>query len=222
MQTNTLTTVNTSAAANAVARNTYFLLALTLMFSALMATYALVTQAAPMNIVLLLAGFIGLPMLTARLSKSAWGLLGIFLFTGFTGYSIGPILNMYIHGFTNGSAMVGTALGATSVIFMGLTLYAWVSKENFSYLGGFIAIASIAAFVASLAGFFFQIPLLQLVVSGVFAVVSAGYILYTTSAIIHGGENNYILATMTLYIAVFNLFMSLLRILSFFSGNRSS
>ena len=153
--------------------------------------------------------------------NSGWGILSIFLFTGFMGYSIGPILNLYIKGFTNGAEIVTTALGATGVIFIGLSAYTLVSRKNFSYLGGFISIGILIAFIAGVGAAIFQLPMLQLLVSGAFALFSAGYILFTTSAIIHGGERNYIMATITLYVAIFNLFVSLLNILSFFGGNRN-
>lgn len=210
-----------SIAINRVLRKTYLLLSLTLIFSACVAYAAMITNARPVNILLFLVGWFGLYFLTMKLRNSRWGVLSIFLFTGFLGYTLGPILNFYIHGYTNGSAMVMTALGATGVIFLGLSSYVLVSKKDFSYLGGFIAAAAMLLFLGGLASIFFQMPMLNLLISGGFALISSAFILYTTSTIITGGETNYILATVSLYIAIFNLFMSLLRILSFFTGNRN-
>jgi len=211
----------TTVAINRVLKNTYLLLSLTLLFSAGMAYFAIVTNAPPVGIILLLVGMFGLYFLTVKLRNSSWGVLAIFLYTGFMGYTLGPILNFYIHGFSNGSQIVMTSLGATGLIFFTLSSYVLVSKKDFSYLGGFIAVAAMAAFFAAIASIFFQMPILNLLISGAFALISSAFILYTTSQIISGGERNYIMATISLYIAIFNLFVSLLRILSFFSGNRN-
>lgn len=206
---------------NRVLRNTYLLLSLTLLFSAAAAGYAMKSNAQPVGFILLLVGMFGLYFLTTALRNSAWGLLAIFLFTGFMGYSIGPTLNMYIKGFTNGSEIIITALGATGVVFVGLSAYTLISRKNFSFLGGVIAIGSLAAFLVGIGAMLFHLPALQLVVSGAFALISSAYIMYTTSAIIHGGERNYIMAAIMLYVAIFNLFVSLLNILGALGGNRS-
>jgi modulator of FtsH protease len=208
---------------NQVLRNTYLLLSLTLLFSAATAGYAILAAAKPMNIFVLLIGMFGLYYLTVWLRDSRWGLAAIFAYTGFMGYTLGPIINFYIHGFSNGPQIVMSALGATGAIFLGLSAYVLVSKKNFSYLGGFISVAAIAAFLLGLAGIFFHMPILQLIISGAFAVISAAFILYTTSEVLQGGETNYIMATISIYIAIFNLFVSLLRLLSAFAGgsNRS-
>ncbi len=208
-------------AVNRVLRNTYLLLSLTLLFSAAMTTVAIISNAQPVGLIMLLVGMFGLYFLTMALRKSAWGVLAIFLYTGFMGYVLGPILNFYIHGFTNGPQIVMTSLGATGAIFLGLSSYVLVTKKDFSYMGGMLASAAIVAFMAGIGAFIFHLPMLNLLVSGAFALISAGFILYTTSRIINGGERNYIMATISLYIAIFNLFVSLLRILSFFTGSRS-
>lgn len=210
-----------SVAINRVLKNTYLLLSLTLLFSAGMAYVAIATNAPPVGILILLVGMFGLYFLTVKLRNSVWGLLAIFLYTGFMGYTLGPILNFYIHSFSNGSQIIMTSLGATGVIFFGLSSYVLVSKKDFSYLGGFIAVAAMVAFMAAIASIFFQMPMLNLLISGAFALISSAFILYTTSQIISGGERNYIMATISLYIAIFNLFVSLLRILSIFTGNRN-
>ena len=209
---------NATISINRVLKSTYLLLSLTLIFSAAMAYTAIVTSAPPVNILLLLLGMFGLYFLTVKLRNSPWGVLAIFLYTGFMGYTLGPILNFYIHGFSNGSQIVMTSLGATGVIFLALSSYVLVSRKDFSYLGGFIAVAAMLAFMAGIGSIFFQMPILNVLISSVFALVSSAFILYTTSQIISGGERNYIMATISLYIAIFNLFVSLLRILSFFAG----
>lgn len=206
-------------AVNRVLRNTYFLLSLTLLFSAATATFATISNAPPIGFLGLIVGMFGLYFLTVWLRNSAWGILAIFAYTGFLGYTLGPILNFYIHNFSNGPQLIGTALGATGVIFLGLSAYTLTSRKDFSYLGGFITAAIIIAFLGGLGALFFNLPALQLVISGAFAIISSAFILYTTSQIIHNGERNYIMATISLYIAIFNLFVSLLRILSFFGGS---
>ncbi len=210
-----------SLAMNRVLRNTYLLLSLTLLFSSATAGYAIMSNAKPMSFIILLVGMFGLYFLTMALRNSAWGILAIFAYTGFMGYVIGPVINMYIHGFSNGSQIVMTALGATGMIFLGLSAYVLVTRKDFNYLGGFIAIAAITAFLAMLANIFLQLPMLQLIISSAFALISSGYILYTTSQIIKGGETNYLMATIVLYISIFNLFTSLLQILGALAGNRN-
>lgn len=207
-------------ATNAVLRNTYFLLSLTLLFSAATATFAMITNAAPVGLVMLLVGMIGLSMLTTALRNSAWGIAAIFAFTGFMGYTLGPILNMYLAAFSNGAELIMTSLGATGVIFLALSGYVLTSRKDFNYMGGFLFAAILVAFMAGLGAIIFQMPMLNLIVSCAFALISSGLILFHTSQIIHGGERNYIMATISLYVALFNLFVSLLRILSVFAGHR--
>ncbi len=204
---------------NSVLRNTYMLLGLSLLFSAGAAVYSMVANI-QMNFIVLLVGMIGLSFLTQALRNSAWGIVSVFAYTGFMGLALGPVLNSIIHGFTNGSQIIMTSMGATGFIFMSLSAYVLTSKKDFSYLGGFLFAAISVAFIASVAGIFFNLPLLQIVISGAFALLSCGYILFTTSQIINGGERNYIMATISLYVAIFNLFVSLLRLLSVFGGNR--
>lgn len=206
-------------AINRVLRNTYLLLGMSLIFSALGALISMSMDLRP-NILVFFVGWFGLLFLTAKLQDSAWGLLSCFAFTTFAGVMLGPILNMTIHGFSNGSQLILTSLGATGTIFIGLSLYVVTTRRDFSFMGGFLFIGILAAFIAGIANIFLQIPLLQVIISGAFAVVSAGYILYTTSLIIQGGERNYIVATVSLFVSLFNLFISLLQILSFFAGRR--
>lgn len=210
-----------SVEVNRVLRNTYLLLSFTLLFSAGTAWFAMASNVPPLNIFVLLVGMFGLYFLTIATRNSGWGLLSIFAYTGFMGYTLGPVLNLYIKGFTNGPQLISTAFGATAIIFLALSAYTLISRKNFSYLGGVIAIGALVAFLVGIGAMVFKLPSLMLFVSGAFAVISAGFILFTTSSIVHGGERNYIMATISLYIAIFNLFVSLLNILSIFGGNRN-
>ena len=205
-------------ATNKVLRNTYALLAMTLLFSALTAGIAVANNAQPMNVILVLGGYFALLFATTALRNSAWGILMVFALTGFLGYTLGPMLSFYL-SLPGGSTVVMTALGGTGVIFLGLSAYALVSGKNFSFLGGFLMVGILVAFLASLGALVFAMPGLMLAVSAMFILLMSGLILYQTSAIIHGGEDNYIMATVTLYIAIFNLFQSLLMILGIFGGD---
>lgn len=212
---------NAAATANKVLRKTYTLLSLTLIFTALCALYAM-TLNIHINFIVLLIGMFGLYFLTISLRNSSWGIVSIFAYTGFMGFVLGPVLNMYLSAYVNGGQLIATAFGATAAIFLGLTAYALISRKDFSYMAGFLSVAIIGIFVVSLVGMFVHMPLLQLFISGAFAVLMSGFILYQTSAIIHGGETNAIVATIGLYIAIFNLFISLLQIFAAFSGNSRS
>ncbi len=208
-------------AVNTVLRNTYFLLSLTLLFSAATATLAMMSNAKGPGILFFIVGMFGFSYLVSALRNSAWGILAAFAFTGFMGYALGPILNSFLHSFANGGQIIMTALGATGFIFLALSGYALTTRKNFGYLGGFLFAGIMVAFIAGIGGALFNIPMLQLVISGVFALLSSGLILFHTSQIIHGGERNYIMATVSIYVALFNLFVSLLNILGAFSGNRN-
>ncbi|BBB15893.1 inner membrane protein yccA [Candidatus Rickettsiella viridis] len=207
-------------ATNTVLRNTYILLGLTMLFSALTAGMAMLSDSPPLNPLVTLAGYFGLLFLTNWTRNSGWGLLSVFALTGFMGYTLGPILNHYIHGFTNGQALVMMSLGATGLIFFALSAYALITQKDFSFMSGFLMVGMIVAFLASIATLFFHIPALMLTVSAVFVLLSSGIILLQTSQIIHGGETNYIMATVTLYVSLYNIFLSLLNLLGAFSGNR--
>lgn len=213
-------TYQSALATNMVLRNTYFLLSLTLLFSALMAAVAMKTGAAPLNWLFQIVGMFGLLFLTMALRNSAWGLISIFAFTGFTGYTLGPVLNHYIAEFSNGSQLILTSLGATGIIFVSLSGYVLTTKKDFSFMGGFLFIALLGGILLSLASWLFNLPMLHLAMSGVFVLVFSGFILYDTSRIINNGETNYIMATIALYLDILNLFIYLLQILSAFAGNR--
>ena len=203
-------------AVNKVLRNTYSLLALTLAFSAF--TAMLSTNAPPVNIFMFLIGAYGLLFLTHALANSAWGLLSVFAFTGFMGYTIGPILGYYL-ATAGGTDIVVKALGGTAFIFFGLSGWALTSRRDFSFLQGFIFAGFLVLVAALVISIFWPMPALQLAISAGFMLFSSAVILWQTSAIIQGGERNYILATITLYVSIYNLFMSLLSLLSAFSNN---
>ncbi|MCC8986537.1 MAG: Bax inhibitor-1/YccA family protein [Candidatus Contendobacter sp.] len=203
---------------NKVLRNTYLLLSLTLMFSAVTAGIAMATNAPPLHWLLTLGGYFGLLFVVTRLRNSVWGLAGVFALTGFLGYTLGPILNFYL-SMRGGSQVVMTALAGTGAIFLALSAYAVVSRKDFSFMGGFLMAGILVAFLASLGAVLFSIPMLSLAVSAMFILLMSGMILWQTSEIIHGGETNYIMATVTLYITIFNLFLSLLQILGVVSGD---
>lgn len=220
----TLPIINASdMSINRVLRNTYMLLSMTLLFAAAMAVYSMSISfqiTGLMSLVVFMAGWFGLLYLTQALRNSIWGVVSCFAFTGFAGFMIGPILNMYVTHYSNGGQIVLTALGATGLIFLALSAYVITTRKDFTFMGGFLCIAFGAAILGSLASVFFNIPLMNVMVSGAVALLSAGYILYSTSLIIQGGERNYIMATTTLFVDILNLFLSLLRILSYFAGNR--
>tara|TARA_R110002110_G_scaffold33533_1_gene114713 strand:- start:30836 stop:31510 length:675 start_codon:yes stop_codon:yes gene_type:complete len=204
---------------NSVIRNTYLLLSLALAFSAAMAAFAMVTQAPSLGLITLL-GYFGLLFFIQAFRNSALGIVGVFALTGFMGYTLGPMLNMYMHTFSNGYQLIMTALGGTAAIFLGLSSYALTTKKDFSYMAGFIAAGAIVLLLAIVVQIFFPMPMLQLAMSGAFVLFSSAIILFETSQIIHGGERNYVMATVSLFIALYNLFISLLHLLSIFAGNR--
>ncbi|MCH9756617.1 MAG: Bax inhibitor-1/YccA family protein [Gammaproteobacteria bacterium] len=210
--------VESVLATNKVLRNTYLLLSMTFLFSAFTAYASFAMKAPPMNPLFMIVGIYGLMFLTHALKNSPWGLVSVFAFTGFMGFSIGPILNAYISTFSNGAQLIGTALGGTGLIFLALSGYALTTRKDFSYLSGFLFVAVMVALLGMIAGFVFQMPAIQLLVSAAFILISSGLILFQTSAIIHGGERNYIVATVSLFVSLYNLFLSLLHILGALSG----
>lgn len=205
-------------ATNKVLRNTYILLSMTFIFSAIMAYVSVVSGVTVLNPLFFIVGAYGLMFLTHALQNSSLGLFAVFAFTGFMGYALGPVLNACISHFHNGPQLIATALGGTGIIFFGLSAYALTTRKNFNYLAGFLFAAMMVAFLAMLAGVFFTIPALQLMISAAFMLISSGLILFQTSEIIHGGERNYIAATVSLYVSIYNLFISLLNLLSSFSS----
>lgn len=200
---------------NAVLRNTYWLLGSTIGFSALVA-YLSMSAPRP-GILVMLVGFYGLLFLTYKLSNSAWGLLSVFALTGFMGYTLGPIIG----AFAGAGAMhiVANALAMTAIVFFGLSAYAITTKKDFSFMSGFLTAGFFVLLGATVLSFFFNSPAFQLAISAGFAIFSSVAILHQTSEIVKGGETNYILATVTLFVSIYNLFLSLLNILTALSGD---
>ncbi|MEM1090936.1 MAG: Bax inhibitor-1/YccA family protein [Pseudomonadota bacterium] len=212
------TSAQSVVATNRVLRNTYRLLSMTLLFSAVTAFVAVRVNMPPLGIFITLGGYFGLLFLTTALRNSPWGLVSIFALTGFMGLTIGPIINIYTQAFSNGSELVMLAMGGTGVVFLTMSGIALTSKRDFSGMGQFLMIGIIVAFLAGLAAYFFQIPALSLAVSAMFVLLMSGLILYQTQAIVRGGETNYIMATITLFVSIYNLFTSLLHLLGFALG----
>ena len=205
-------------ATNKVIRNTYTLLSMTLLFSALTAGVSMALNLPHPGLLLTLGGYFGLLFATTKFRNSSLGLAFVFALTGFMGYTLGPMLNAYL-ALPNGGQVVMTAMGATGAIFLGLSGYALTTRKDFSFMGGFLMVGILVAFMAGLGAMFFEMPGLSLAVSSMFVLLMAGLILYETSNIIHGGETNYIMATVTLFVAIFNLFTSLLHLLGAFNSN---
>ena len=218
MPTNVQTT-SSSIVLNRTLRNTYQLLSATLLFSGLMAYFSLYLRLPYFGLLLTLGGYFGLLFLVAKLRNSAFGILAVFALTGFMGLTLGPIVGAYTTAFSNGAELVGMAMTGTAAIFLSLSFYAITSQKDFSFMSGFLTAGIVVAFLAGIAAYFFQMPALSLAVSSAFILLMSGLILYETSNIIHGGETNYIMATVTLYISIYNLFLSLLHLLGVFSGD---
>ncbi|GLO38776.1 MULTISPECIES: Bax inhibitor-1/YccA family protein [Pseudomonas] len=194
-----------------VLRNTYSLLALTLAFSGVMAFVAQQMRVGYPNVFVVLIGFYGLFFLTNKLRDSVWGLVSTFALTGFMGFILGPILNRYL-GMAGGAEVVSSAFAMTALVFGGLSAYVLITRKDMSFLSGFITAGFFVLLGAVVASFFFQISGLQLAISAGFVLFSSVCILFQTSAIIHGGERNYIMATISLYVSIYNLFVSLLQL----------
>ena len=203
---------------NRVLRNTYWLLSATLLFSAAATATSAALKLPHPGIVLTLLGFFGLLYATTKLRNSAWGLAAVFGLTGFMGYTLGPIVSHYL-AMPNGHQVVMMAMGGTGAIFVGLSAYAMASRKDFSFMGGFLLAGILVAFLAGLGAIFFEVPALSLTVSAAFVLLMAGLILFETSRIVHGGETNYIMATVSLYVSIYNLFSSLLALIGFSSSS---
>ena len=206
-------------ATNKVIKNTFALLSMTLLFSAAVAGVSMAFNWPHPGMLLTLAGYFGLLFLTHRLANSAWGLLAVFALTGFMGLTLGPIISNYLTAFQNGHQLVMLALGGTGIIFLGLAGYAMTTRKDFSFMAGFLMVGVLVAFLGSLAAVIFSVPALALAVSVMFVLLMSGMILYQVSELVHGGETNYILATVGLYVSIYNLFLSLLQLLGVFSGD---
>jgi modulator of FtsH protease len=207
-------------ATNKLIRNTYTLLSLTLLFSAFTAGISVMFNFPQMGIFMTLGGYFGLLFITTKLRNSAWGLVSVFGLTGFMGLTLGPMINAYLQYFSNGAELVMLAMGGTGTIFLALSGYALTTRKDFSFMGGFIMVGVLVAFLAGIGAIIFSIPALSLAVSAMFILLMSGFILYQTSSMVHGHETNYIMATIGLYITIYNLFTSLLHLLGAFSGDR--
>ncbi len=202
---------------HSVLRKTYFMLALTLAFSALTAGVSTYLHLPAPGLILMLVGFYGLMFLTYRLSSGIGGIFAAFAFTGFLGYCLGPVLNMYLSA--GMGQTIALALGGTAVTFFGCSAYVLTTKRDMSFLGGMMMAGFVVLLVAMLANLFLHLPALQMTISALFILFSSAAILWETSNIIQGGETNYIRATVSLYVSIYNIFVSLLSLLGFASRN---
>jgi modulator of FtsH protease len=200
-----------------VLRNTYALLSLTLLFAAGMAALSLSLALPVPGIIVTLVGYFGLLFAVHKLKNSAWALPAVFALTGFMGYTLGPVLARTL-SLPGGATTIALALGATGAIFLALSVWVLATRRDFSWMGSMLFAGMVVAILAGLAAFFFQMPALALAVSAIVALLSAGLILFETSAIVNGGENNYVMATVSLFVSLFNLFTSLLHLFGFGSN----
>lgn len=202
-----------------VLRNTYALLSMTLLFSALMAGVGMaIGMPRGMSMVASLGALALIWFVLPRTENSAAGLAVVFGITGLLGLGLGPMLTQYL-AIPGGGRLVATALGGTGLVFLGLSAYALTTKRDFSFMGGFLFVGMMVALVAMIANLFLEIPALSLATSAVIVLLMSGMILFDTSRIIHGGETNYVRATVSLYLDIYNLFVSLLHLLTAFGGD---
>ncbi|NEX63759.1 Bax inhibitor-1/YccA family protein [Noviherbaspirillum galbum] len=213
LRSQTATTV-IDGAAHRVLRNTYLLLAMTLGFSALMAGAAAALRLPHPGILITLAGFYGLLFLVTKYRDRGLGIAFTFALTGFMGYTLGPILTHYLN-MPHGTQTVMLALGGTAAVFLGMSAYGLMTRRDLGFMSSFLGIGVLVAFLAGLGAIFFQIPALSLAVSAVFVLLMSGMILFETNNIVRGGETNYVMATVSLFVSIFNLFTSLLHLLGF-------
>ena len=221
MQGNTVSTQVEAKilATNKLIRNTYMLLAMTLVFSAVTATLSVFLRLPPMTYILSLGGAIVLMwFVLPRTANSTSGIGVVFGITGLLGLGLGPLLSMYL-SLANGPQIVATALGGTGVIFFALSGYALTTRRNFNFMGGFLATGFLVVLAASLVNIFLGIPAFSLAISATVVMLMSGFLLYETSQMVHGGQDNYVLATVGLYMTIFNLFVSLLHLLGFASND---
>ncbi|WP_100657287.1 Bax inhibitor-1/YccA family protein [Alteromonas flava] len=203
---------------NKVLRSTYMLLSMTLLFSALCAGVAMAMGIGRLaSLGMMIGAFVTLFVLH-RKANSAAGVGLVFLFTGLLGASLGPILSYYA-GFANGPSLIMQAMGGTAIVFLSLSAYALTTKKDFSFLGGFLVVGMVVVLIAAIANIFFQVPAVFLALNAAIIFIMSGFILYDTSRIVNGGETNYILATVALYLNIYNIFTSLLHLLGAFGGD---
>ncbi|PCJ26068.1 MAG: BAX inhibitor protein [SAR86 cluster bacterium] len=203
---------------NKVVRNTYMLLSMTLFFSAISAVITMAMQLGQgAGFIMLIGGFIMSFVVRAKANSSA-GLVAVFIFAGLMGGALGPTISMYIAAYANGGVIVAQALGGTALIFLSLSGYVLTTGKNFNFLGGFIFTGMMVVIVAMIANIFLQIPAFSLAISSAVILLMSGFILFDTSRIINGGERNYIIATISLYLSIFNIFIHLLHLLGALTG----
>jgi modulator of FtsH protease len=203
---------------NKVLRNTYMLLAMTLVFSAVCAGITMAMGIGPMmSLGMTIGAFVTL-FIVQKKADSASGLFWVFAFTGLLGGSLGFILNAYM-GLANGPALILQALGGTALIFFGLSAYVLTTKKDFSFMGGFLMVGLMVVVIAAIANIFFAVPAVSLALSAAIVFIMSGLILFDTSRIIHGGETNYIRATVSMYLNIYNLFTALLHLLGAFGND---
>lgn len=205
-------------ATHRVLRNTYALLSLTLLFSAGSAALGVALRLPAPGMLVTLAGYFGLLFLIHKVQHSGWAIPAVFALTGFMGYTLGPLLAMHL-ALPGGAQSIALALGATGVTFLALSGWVLATRRDFSFMGGFLFAGMVVALLAGLGAVFFELPALGLAVSAMVALLSAGMILFETSRIVNGGETNYVLATVSLFVSLFNLFTSLLSLFGFGSND---
>lgn len=206
-------------AANRVLRNTYLLLSATLLFSAAMAGVAMAVGMPYLGPIVTLVGYFGLLFLTYRLRNSAAGIAAVFALTGFMGLTLGPLLSAYMTSVPNGGELVMTSLGVTGLLFAGLSAYVLRTRRDMSFMGGFLTVGLIGMLAVIVVGLFVDLSAFQMAISSAIVLLMAGCILYETSAIIHGGQTNYILATVSLYVSIYNIFLNLLALFGMGGGD---
>ncbi len=211
-------TRSSSIEINKVLKNTYMLLSMTLAFSAVTAGISMAMNLSHMTALVMMLVAFGLMFVVNKQADKASGIFWIFAFTGLMGASLGPMLNVYA-AMPNGASLIMQALGGTALIFFALSGYALTSKKDFSFMGGFLIVGLIVVLIASIANIFFQVPAVQLAISSAIIMIMSGLILFDTSRIIHGGETNYIRATISLYLNIYNIFVHLLHLLGVFGGD---
>ena len=211
-------TVDT-AAKNKLIRNTYTLLSMTLVFSAITAGISMAMNVGfGANLLSFVGSMILLMFVLPRTANSSMGLVVVFALTGLMGFGLGPLLNHYL-ALPNGGQVVMTALGGTGAIFLGLSGYALTTRKDFSFMGGFLMAGFMVVLLAALGNIFFAIPALSLAISAAVVMLMSGFILFDTSRIVNGGETNYLMATVGLYLSIYNLFTALLHLLGAFSSD---
>ena len=219
MAINQATTISPAVlATNKLIRNTYLLLTMTLITSAITAGVAMVNNVGFVNPIFMLVVFIGFPFFIYRISNTIWALPATFLFTGFMGYYLGPVVGYYL-GLSNGPQIVMAAFSTTAAMFLGLSGYALVSRRDFSFMSGFLMVGLFVVLGAIIINLFMNIPALSLTISAAAVILMSGLILFDTSRMVHGGINNYVIMTVSLFANIYVLFIHLLNLFSLTSGD---